>query len=245
MASTFVSEELCTALPWDSAFWGYPLARLNAPTLTEERVQQALAWCRRHSIRCLTFAACGTCPQTLAVAAAAGFRFVDVRVELERPVQPCPAGDAAVRPARPGDRDALCRLARTAHRDTRFFKDGSFARSRAEDLYATWICRDLDAHVVLVWAAPGEPHGIGGYVSCAAGADAATGRISLLAVDPWLRGRGIGRSLVTAAVAHVARLGADTVAVATQATNVAALRLYERAGFRAAGALVWFHKWFE
>jgi len=223
MASTFVSEELCTALPWDSAFWGYPLARLNAPTLTEERVQQALAWCRRHSIRCLTFAACGTCPQTLAVAAAAGFRL----------------------PARPGDRDALCRLARTAHRDTRFFKDGSFARSRAEDLYATWICRDLDAHVVLVWAAPGEPHGIGGYVSCAAGADAATGRISLLAVDPWLRGRGIGRSLVTAAVAHVARLGADTVAVATQATNVAALRLYERAGFRAAGALVWFHKWFE
>jgi GNAT superfamily N-acetyltransferase len=51
--------------------------------------------------------------------------------------------------------------------------------------------------------------------------------------------------LLAAAAGHCAGAGVSRMAVATQATNVSALRLYEQAGFRATTALVWFHKWFS
>lgn len=249
MDPTVGAEELCSELPWDSAFWGYPIARLTLTTLTPERLEQALAWCRERSVRCLYFAACGTCSTTLELAAQGGFRFVDVRIDVRRRVERNVEGSVpapvAVRAATPGDREALCSLARLAHRDTRFFKDSSFERSRAQDLYAAWIARDLESHAVLVWDEGGEPCSLSGYVSCQPEADAATGRISLLAVNPARQGRGIGRGLLAAAACHVARTGGSRVAAATQATNVRALRLYEQAGFRATTTLVWFHKWFR
>lgn len=249
MNPTLVEEELCMELPWDSAFWGYPVARLNATTLTPGRLAQVLAWCRGRSVRCLYFAACGTCPATLELAATGGFRFVDVRIELHRPVVRETDGGhrdpVAVRAAMADDREALCRLARLAHRDTRFFKDSSFERSRAEDLYAAWISRDLESNSVMVWEDGAEPRGPWGYIACQPEADTDAGRIGLIAVDPARRGGGIGRSMLAAAIGHFARTGVSRVTVATQATNVAALRLYERAGFRATNALVWFHRWFR
>jgi dTDP-4-amino-4,6-dideoxy-D-galactose acyltransferase len=249
MQPTLVADESCRELPWDSAFWGYPVARLNATTLTPERLEQTLAWCRDRAVRCLFFAACGTCSTTLELAARGGFRFVDVRIDLERCIERATdrghRDPAAVRAATAADRDGLCRLARIAHRDTRFFKDSSFQRSRAEELYAAWITRDLESHAVLVWEDAGEPRGLAGYVSCQPEPDPAAGRIGLIAVDPALRGRGIGRGLLAAAAGHFAGAGVSRMAVATQATNVSALRLYEQAGFRATTALVWFHRWFS
>ena len=249
MHPTLGAEESCSQLAWDSAFWGYPIAKLNATTLTRERLERALAWCREQSVRCLYFAACGTCPTTLELASQAGFRFVDVRIDLHRPLEREVDGarrdPAPVRAATAGDREALCRLARLAHRDTRFFKDSSFERSRAEDLYAAWITRDLESEAVLVWDDGGEQCNLGGYVSCRPEADTASGRIGLIAVDPARRGSGIGRGLLAAASSHLARAGIGRLAAATQATNVPALRLYEQAGFRVATTLVWFHKWFR
>lgn len=249
MHPTLGAEESCSHLAWDSAFWGYPIAKLNATTLTRERLERALARCREQSVRCLYFAACGTCPTTLELASQAGFRFVDVRIDLHRPLEREVDGarrdPAPVRAATAGDREALCRLARLAHRDTRFFKDSSFERSRAEDLYAAWITRDLESQAVLVWDDGGDKDSLGGYVSCKPEADAASGRIGLIAVDPARRRNGIGRSLLAAASGRLAQAGVGRIAAATQATNVHALRLYEQAGFRVATTLVWFHKWFH
>ena len=55
-----------------------------------------------------------------------------------------------------------------------------------------------------------------------------------VAVDPAAAGRGVGTRLVEAATAELVRRGAPAAKVVTAADNVAALRLYERCGFRAA-----------
>jgi ribosomal protein S18 acetylase RimI-like enzyme len=47
------------------------------------------------------------------------------------------------------------------------------------------------------------------------------------------------------AMATSGEQGAKKIRVATQGANVAALKLYEKAGFRVCDVKIWFHKWFS
>ncbi|MFM7108744.1 MAG: GNAT family N-acetyltransferase [Planctomycetaceae bacterium] len=239
----------CTPLPWDSQFWGFAVARLDAETLSSSALDQADAWCAAHGIRCLYVRVGGSDPRTLAAAEAGGCRFVDVRMELALPLTgrvpaAAEAGDVVVRAAGPADLPQLEALAAKAHRDTRFFKDSRFPAARAADLYRAWLERDVARHVAVVCETPTRPTRPCGYVTCELDAARGEGRIGLLAVAPESTGRGLGTRLVRAALQRFAAEGLRTARVATQATNVAALRLYEAAGFRTCAASLWFHKWF-
>ena len=59
--------------------------------------------------------------------------------------------------------------------------------------------------------------------------------INNLAVRPELRRRGLGSQLLQAVIAEARRLGAGTLSLEVRRSNVAAQRLYLRAGFREAG----------
>jgi GNAT superfamily N-acetyltransferase len=55
-----------------------------------------------------------------------------------------------------------------------------------------------------------------------------------LAVDPAVRGRGVGRALLQACLDRAQEQGAPTLAIHTSAVMRAACAMYERAGFRRA-----------
>ena len=59
--------------------------------------------------------------------------------------------------------------------------------------------------------------------------------INNLAVRPELRGQGLGSRLLQGVIAEAAELGASHLTLEVRRSNVAALRLYERAGFSQAG----------
>ena len=59
--------------------------------------------------------------------------------------------------------------------------------------------------------------------------------INNLAVRPELRGRGLGSQMLEAVMVEVKRLGAGSLALEVRRSNVAAQRLYLRAGFRQEG----------
>lgn len=240
--------ETCTFLDWDSAFWGFPIARLNARSLTNEGLVECLAWCHDHDIRCLYFAATGTCAKTLALAANNGFRFVDVRIDLAVQIaglakMPAYPEQISVRHATQADSATLREFASGAHRDSRFFKDSRFDPERAAELYADWIRRDLSEHVVLTCTSSDNISRSLGYITCQR-TDSREGRIGLLGVSSQFRRQGAGRALLTAAIDWFGRNNMDTVRVATQGTNVPALRLYETHGFRCDSVHIWFHRWF-
>jgi dTDP-4-amino-4,6-dideoxy-D-galactose acyltransferase len=240
-------NEDCTLLPWDSDFWGFPVARLNGDLLTGEAAERAVRWCENHKVRCLYFSADGSCRETLKQAADHGFRFVDVRVDMEAAAKEAPpeaASDFLCRKADAEDLAAMEPLARAAHEDTRFFKDANFDAAKAADLYALWIARDLRDHTVFAAVSSRRPNQALGYLS-ASEAEGGTGRIGLVAVSAEARGRGLGRHLVNHALTWFRSRGHERVRVATQGTNVPALRLYEGCGFRVAEVKVWFHRWFD
>ncbi|MCX6767983.1 MAG: GNAT family N-acetyltransferase [Candidatus Micrarchaeota archaeon] len=76
-----------------------------------------------------------------------------------------------------------------------------------------------------------------GYVdfSIAAGGEAKTGKIWGLAVVEEWRGKGVGRALLSRAVGEIRKAGAERIEMLTTTDNAAALRLYEKFGFKYAG----------
>jgi ribosomal-protein-alanine N-acetyltransferase len=59
--------------------------------------------------------------------------------------------------------------------------------------------------------------------------------INNLAIRPELRGRGLGRVLLTHVLKEADRLAAPSATLEVRRSNLAALRLYEHAGFRVTG----------
>jgi len=181
-----------------------------------------------------------------ALAQAGGFVLRDVRVVLERAVEPAerPAGAApwTIAPARADQAAALEALAREAFPLTRFHADPAFSRMQCGDLYAAFVRRGMSgAPERLTLTDPSATC----LNVCHLQPDIGVGTIELIAVAPERRGQGLGAALAEAALAAFADAGLRRATVATQAANVASQRLYQRVGYRTCEVGLWLHRWFD
>jgi dTDP-4-amino-4,6-dideoxy-D-galactose acyltransferase len=233
-------SETCRILDWDTAFFGFRIARVSNPRVGRDEMSSVLECCARERVRCLYLLAAADDAATTEAAESHGFHLVDVRVTLA-----CQAAGgamaASLRAARADDVPELEGIAGTAHTDSRFYFDGNFPRERCRELYATWIRQSCagDAQAVLVSEREGRP---AGYVTCHW--NGASGRIGLIAVAEWARGAGTGRELVRGALSTFEVQAAGRVSVVTQGRNVASQRLYQRCGFVTQSVELWYHRWF-
>lgn len=220
-------------LEWDTAFFGHRIARAAWPggELAPLR-DRALA----AGVDCLYVVVPRADPAQIQHAVACGGRLVSIRTALALD------GEAAARPAVAGARLAaaadtpqLLQAADALARTSRFAADPRFASAKVRAMYHDWIQQCLAQGVVAV------PDGDGvGIV--AARPRLGVAQIELVYVHPDAAGRGLGRTLL----AHALRsLGATTARVATQAGNVAAIRLYESAGFRTSSVDAILHLWLD
>ena len=237
-------EELAPArvLDWDSAFFGFRIARLLNDRLTDERAGDVIVWCQREEIRCLYFLAASEDSQTVISAEKHGFRFVDVRLTLDLDLERVsPSHSASVRPYQPADLPTLRQIAAVSHRDSRFYFDPGFSRERCDAFYQTWIERSCQGYSqrVLVAESDSEP---AGYITCHLNADGA-GSIGLIAVGPGAQGKGLGRSLVNSALSWFSERYVRSVSVVTQGRNIGGQRLYQSCGFRTSAFQFWYHWW--
>lgn len=243
MTSLHHENPIGNFLPWDTEFFGFRIGRLNRTRLTPCSLQEASSWAATESLRCLYFFADAECAETLNCAHRGGFKFIDLRMEFSLMLHSAPNADTSlVREAANGDLSDIEALSRIAHQDTRFFKDTEFDPIRSGDLYAAWIQRDFKQHYILVIRNSASQ--LAGYITCQLEADQRVGRIGLVAVDTTQRKQGYGRTLVAAALQWFRKQGCIEAKVVTQASNVAAQRVYQSFGFRTAEANATFHRWF-
>ncbi|MGI9252343.1 MAG: GNAT family N-acetyltransferase [Thermomicrobiales bacterium] len=240
-----MTVEPCALIPWDSAFWGMPIARVVNGRLTPEDVPAIERWCAANGIRCLYLLLPCDDSEGSRTAAESSFRQVDVRLRFERRLDdrrlaPLPPG---IQPAIPEDAPALREIAAASHGATRFFADGRFPRDGCRELYATWIERSIGGYAeqTLIHV---DDRGPAGYITLHLPEGECAGTIGLLAVAERARRRGAGRALVEAGLDWLAAHGAERASVVTQGANLASRALYERAGFAFAECGLWHHRWF-
>lgn len=226
-------------LEWDTAFFGFRIARVPGGALTPESAAEIDAWCAGEGVRCLYLLCQAEDTVTIRAAEDHGYHLVDVRTTLRW--QPGADPDEAAgpaRPARPEDLPALQAISRECYHDTRFYNDSGFPRPLVTSLYETWIRRSVEgwADAVLVTE---DQLGPTGYVTC----HRQGRRIGLVGVASRARGEGVGRTLVGSALGWFQARGAPEVSVSTQGRNAAALRLYQRCGFLVETVELWYHKW--
>lgn len=67
------------------------------------------------------------------------------------------------------------------------------------------------------------------------------GIISMIGIDPFYRGQGLGKPLLVAGLKHLVSIGASFVELEVDESNEAAIRLYKSMGFESIHRLHWFH----
>lgn len=238
----------CELLPWDTEFFGCRIARVHSGTMNQEQAAHIDEWCRSNKIRVLYFLSRADDTATIRTVEQYGFGLVDIRMTFEQELldflaQVRKVGNVGIRPFQPDDLPGLQALARSNHRETRFFNDPNFSRQRAEDLYATWITLEAQgrAQTVLVAAMGDQPVG---YISCHLDPDRREGQIGLVGVSGEVHGQGIGKNLVLSAISWFWAQGTRHVTVVTQGNNQAAQRLYQRCDFLSRDVQLWYHKWY-
>lgn len=234
-------------LPWDSAFFGIQIARLSGTILHESQLPEIGIWCRAKDVRCLYFLADSSSRETLQTVHKGGFKYADTRMDLERSLANFASQqsqDSRISDAKESDLDVLQEMARRLHKNTRFFKDSNFPDERAMELYAEWLRRSFHSPQSAIFTGRNSDGSPCGYIACENGESGGTGRIGLIGIEESSRGQGLGKALVGAALEWLSSKGSSRVRVATQADNLAAVRLYIANGFSPVQVGAWFHRWY-
>ncbi len=244
-----MSNPLATILPWDSAHFGFRIARAAQNRLDSGSCRELLAICRDQSIDCLYFLADSADRDTILTLQAACFDFVDIRLTLAGHASEMsfiePAANVLFRHTHGSDLDILLPVAGNSHSQSRFYIDRRFGSHKASQMYETWLTKSFTtdfADAVVVAELNGHPVG---YVVCHLHNPVGEGNIGLVGMAESARGLGCASGMLQFATRWLSEHGVDRFNVVTQGSNIAAQKLYLRCGFVTRSVELWFHKWFE
>ena len=162
-----------------------------------------------------------------------GFALMDVGVtfslRLKTGIDPVGHDDLTIRASTDDDIREIAELMVREPWGSRYESDPAYDPSRVRDLRSRWLWNSHRgrADVVVVGVLDGRA---AGYVTCRLDRRAGEGEIELVGTLPGFRGRHVASRLIAHAISWFSTRAA-VVTVRTQATNVAAARLYESAGF--------------
>ncbi len=243
---------------WHSSFYGLRMAKLQpwmnapavaaAPSLLDHVIERAA----KDGIEHLSARFDGEDFPNLHLFESRGFRLVDVSLKFTRPMPMIEAESGApgdrtadeaserfsLSPAEASDREWMLKLGGRAHGHTHFLNDPDLAREGTEKLFAAWVERCIDGLAWLIYVAR-DAEGVGrGFVIYLRNTRfaEAVGRnpiiLDYVILDPSVRGAGLGPWLIRESLRREADAGFDFCELRTSHHNLAAIRCYEKLGFR-------------
>lgn len=233
-------------LDWDSEFFGFGVARIDDPDLTEADLSAALRELAGGGVTLVYWPARRELGRE--VGERLGGVLADVKVTFAMDLAHTgPSDDADDAGVESWDESMPVRdvesLATQSGEYSRFARDPRFPREKFVALYDLWIRRSLRKEIadeVLVIRDSGR---VAGMVTL--GNKGGRGDIGLIAVDASSRGRRYGERLVRAAQRWFARRGYRSVQVVTQLANAPACGLYRKCGYAVESVEYFHHFWLQ
>ena len=176
------------------------------------------------------------------VAVRRGFDIVDVRTTLAMELNTTHK-QAAVDIAREGDADQMADIASTAFGASRFFVDDHLDDLRCKLFYETWARNSLNGKMADAVVVSRDQDNVDGFITLRLRSDRSAS-LSLVAIREDRRGLGVGHRLLGDTLGWLVAQDYASVDVVTQASNVPAVRLYEKFGFRTTETGFWLHRWY-
>ncbi|MFA4981109.1 MAG: GNAT family N-acetyltransferase [Candidatus Omnitrophota bacterium] len=237
---------LIKKLEWDSGFFGFPVALLSSRYLTENIMHRIEKFIKRENIRLVEYLCNCHDSRSVKIAEKNGFHFADIRLSFEKVLREKhgPQMPKAIRFGKADKKDVrtLKHISEDLYKDSRYFFDTNFNRSKINEFYQNWIekavlgkyddeCFCLYTNGVPV-AFCSLKYNIGSSVT-----------IGLLGLSNEYQGKGLGKVLLYSIFDMLIDRGVSRVSVVTQGRNYAAQRLYQNVGFLTKATELWYHKW--
>ena len=234
-------------LQWDSEYFGINIGFVSCLRLTPNIERTVKEFTKKENIDLLEYLC--NCHDKVSVlnAEKSGYSFVDMRLTFERYLN----DDLSVpekegfRMAKGGlqDIEKLRIIASDIYKDSRYYFDGEFDRSKVKDFYINWIEKAIlgnyDDYAYVLYRKE-EPLGF-----CTVKEYKNAVSIGLFGIDKSLQGNRMGEYLLNSSLLMLKEKGKKYVDVVTQGRNYEAQRLYQKCGFLTRTTELWYHKWFH
>lgn len=231
-------------LNWDSQFFGYKIASIQAKNLKLEDLEEIMTRLRDQNVK---LAYCFADPaDELSNSSFESFSglLVDKKVTFFKKISETDSfeGSQFIKPFnRDYASDKLKSIALQSGIYSRFNVDPNFTNREFEKLYLEWINKSIQKEIareVLVYYENNDEKGL-----ITLGFKDNSGSIGLLAVDEKERGKSIGKKLVQSALLYFKEKNANIVEVVTQIENKGACSFYESLGFEVKSCVNIYHLW--
>jgi len=218
--------------------------------VTAMMLPQTLAFCRSNGVQ-LLIARCRT--EELAAAQAlerAGARLMDtlvyyvrVIVKGELPENTC---KVVIRPVRPGEDEAVRRVAAESFRGYRghYHADPRLDPAKCDEAYQSWAQRSCLSRDVAGEVLVADDGAVAGFATLRLN-EPAEGEGVLFAVAPRVQGAGVYKAFMLEGMRWCRFQGAKRMVVSTQVTNLAVQKVWTRLGFEPSHSYYTFHLWFD
>jgi dTDP-4-amino-4,6-dideoxy-D-galactose acyltransferase len=228
------------SLEWDTQHFGVSVGRLSlGEDDTVEEVTRSLGKSKFDCVMCRVPTA-NTKETNLLEEA--GFKLKDIRVHLDLDLEGYSrsrrASESEIRPMQSSDISQVRAISRSSFWSTHFHMDEGFRRDKVDEMYSLWIDKALRENYGMSVAY--QDGKVVGFL--ASKEEDGSFYIELVAVAKDSRGKGIGEDLVAQSLDQAKR-DFSSATIGVQLTNVAAIRLYEKIGFRILSSESTFHWW--
>jgi ribosomal protein S18 acetylase RimI-like enzyme len=234
--------------PLDTARFGIRTARVD--DVDERRLPETIEFCQSNSIELLIARCAVDRLATLASLNEAAFSLMDTLVYYERELvdlDPKPSPDHEIEDLDPDDAAQIEVIARTCFRDYpgHYHADPRLGRDACAEAYADWARTSCGltepAGFMLVAGARGRRLGFAAFEKRAGG----SAELTLGAVLPEGRGKGLYRRLTIAGMTRLKAHGVRTFRASTHIANWSSQASWIGAGLRPREAYYTFHRWFS
>lgn len=223
---------------WLASTFGYDVFKVTPPITEAADLSVYTLHTRIQQDRAFYYTKLATdCIAVMSQFVSAGFRVVDVNISFEREpakVESPSIPSVIVREASPQDGDEILAIAETCFVYSRFHLDPLISSNVANKIKREWVAnylRGVRGEKIFAAEMDGKVVGFNAVLKTSDSIRV----IDLIGVDKNYQGRSVGKALVESFVTdshgRYARLR-----VGTQIANTPSMNLYERCGFKVAGA---------
>jgi dTDP-4-amino-4,6-dideoxy-D-galactose acyltransferase len=233
-------------LNWDTNFFGYRIASVNAQNMTRSDLKNIIKQLKSENFR---LAYCFVDPGDLVSNSSmkeTSVFLADEKVTFHRSLKDRTTSGSIenIEPYKLNFvTDKLKLLALQSGEYSRFRLDPQLKNGEFEKLYTEWIEKSVSKAIsdeILIFS---DNNSLDGFITLSVRGQ--VGSIGLVAVDEEVRGKSIGKKLLSASFGYFADKGADRAEVVTQLGNAGACGFYKSCGFEIKNIVNIYHLWIK